>query len=413
MRYLFIIILAVLSLTSQAQLSAPGMKSVRYTSYPSNILKRDPIFIYCNESGIQKGTLLAGCPKGTPPFNYTWYKRNVVTNSYDILQKSESGVSTSTLENLDEGGYKVIVSGGYDTTFVGWILFDKNPMVEAKLTNPLKNCYYVGLTGIFSYSVDPFYYYDLVTGAPVKLFNEKTFLWSSNPNSIIPNPNTDQNPVTYTPPLEDVTYKFTVNTLGCTNESSFFYESIHVKAEFAFDPGQGEAPLEVTFTDKSVRAYTYKWDFGDDSVSDLPNPQPHIYYRPGEYRVTLSVESDKHCIDVADSTRFDNRIKVDPSKLEIPNVFTPNGDGFNDYFIVESKSLKSINVEIYSKSGVMVYNFSGENEILKDWKGWDGNVNRSSSKAVPGVYYYIIRAQGWDDIIYDSKAFRGFLYLYR
>ena len=37
-----------------------------------------------------------------------------------------------------------------------------------------------------------------------------------------------------------------------------------------------------------------------------------------------------HCID---SMRSEN-IVVDPSKLEIPNVFTPDGDGLNDYFVV-------------------------------------------------------------------------------
>jgi hypothetical protein len=75
--------------------------------------------------------------------------------------------------------------------------------------------------------------------------------------------------------------------------------------------------------------------------------------------------------------------------------------------------LRTINVEIFSRSGLMVYSFSGRGETLKDWLGWDGNVNMSSSKATPGVYFYIIRATGWDDKIYDSREFRGFLYLYR
>jgi hypothetical protein len=108
-----------------------------------------------------------------------------------------------------------------------------------------------------------------------------------------------------------------------------------------------------------------------------------------------------------------NSIAVDPSYLHIPNVFTPDGDGYNETFMVDSKSLRFISVEVFSQSGLKVYGFSGEGESLKNWTGWDGNINNSSRKATPGIYYYIIRALGWDDIKYDSKEYRGFVYLYR
>ena len=251
-----------------------------------------------------------------------------------------------------------------------------------------------------------------VNGVPVKLLNGITFLWSSDPESTIPRPDFLLDPQTFDPPLVDVTYNLQVtDSFGCISESSFFYESIHVKADFTVDPVKGEAPLEVTFTDKSVRASTYKWEFGEnkDSISDLSNPPPHIYYKPGEYSVKLTVESDMHCID---SMRSEN-IVVDPSKLDIPNVFTPDGDGLNDYFVVEASSLRYLSVEIFSRSGVKVYSFYGEGESLRKWKGWDGNVNNSSRKPTPGVYFYIIRAYGWDDVVYDSKEYTGFVYLYR
>jgi gliding motility-associated-like protein len=199
------------------------------------------------------------------------------------------------------------------------------------------------------------------------------------------------------------------DSLTCSSESSFFYESIHVKADFSVEPSTGEAPLEVTFTDKSVRAATWLWEFGDDSVSMLNTPQPHTYYIPGEYSVKLTVESDLHCID---SLRFDY-IEVDESSLAIPNVFTPNEDGINDKFMVDKTSLRYISIVIFSRNGTKVYDFYGEGEILKEWDGWDGNVGKTSAKASPGVYYYIIKALGWDDIKYDSKEYRGFVYLYR
>jgi hypothetical protein len=72
-----------------------------------------------------------------------------------------------------------------------------------------------------------------------------------------------------------------------------------------------------------------------------------------------------------------------------------------------------LNVEIFSRSGLKVYSFYGEGESLRNWKGWDGNINDSSREATPGVYYYLIKAIGWDDVVYDNKETHGFVYLYR
>jgi gliding motility-associated-like protein len=405
-RYFLLIIILLIPAIVDAQLSAPGMNAVRYTLYPSAPEVKDPVFIYCNASGSQKGTLVAVSPEGTGPFNFTWYKWSDATKNFSILLKTDAGVLTSTATNLDEGGYRVILSGGFDTTFTGWVFIDK-PYSSAALQN--RTCDYVALKG--QAAVDTFYYRNISNGLRVKLPNGVKFLWSSDPVSSIPFPDFYLNPQTFDPPLVDVTYKLQVSdSFGCLSESSFFYNSIHVKADFTAEPGNGPAPLTVNFTDKSVRASKYIWEFGDTTTSKVSNPEPHVYYKPGEYSVRLTIESDLHCID---SMRIANKIVVDPSSLDIPNVFTPNGDGLNDYFIVESKSLRNISMEVYSRSGKKVYSFIGDGEALRDWNGWDGHVNSSSAEATPGVYYYIIRAYGWDDVSYDSKEYRGFVYLYR
>jgi len=406
-RYFFLIIAVLLPVISEAQLSAPGMSAVRYTSYPSAPAVKDPVFIYCNASGSQK-VLNAGSPGGTGPFNFSWFKWSNITKSFSIIPfKTESG-STSSSNNLDEGGYKVRITdlGGYDTSLVGWIFLDK-PFSLAELQN--RTCDYVALKG--DTAIDAFFYKNPSNGDSLKLPNAVRFLWSSDPASTIPYPDLYLNPQTFDPPLVDVTYNLHVSdSFGCISESSFSYQTIRVKADFTADPYTGEAPLHVTFKDKSIRALKYLWEFGDTSTSKLNNPEPHIYYKPGEYSVKLTVESDLHCID---SLRLDQKIAVDFSDLHIPNVFTPNDDGINDNFIVESKSLRYISVEVFSRSGLKVYAFYGEGESLRTWQGWDGNVNKSSIKASPGVYFYIIRAYGWDDVDYNSKEQKGFVYLYR
>jgi gliding motility-associated-like protein len=397
----------VLTLTASAQLTAPGNNAIRYTNYTSNPEIKDPVFIYCNQSGTQKGTLTASLPSGAAQSDFSWFQWSDADKNFTIPVKTETGVFTSTVSSLGEGGYKVMISGGIDTSFTGWIFLDK-PFSSASLRN--RTCDYVALNG--EAAIDTFYYKNPLNGSAVRLPNKVKFLWSSEPVSIIPFPDLEIDPQTFIPPLVDVTYKLEVtDSFGCMSESSFFYESIHVKADFSADPLKGEAPLEVSFTDKSVRGSVYRWEFGDgkDSISELKDPEPHIYYVPGEYSVKLTIESDLHCIDSLTS----EKIIVEPSELDIPNVFTPNDDGLNDRFMVQKKSLKFLSVEIFSRSGKMVYIFSGEGEALSNWEGWDGKVNKSSADASPGVYYYIIRAIGWDEVEYDSKDQRGFVYLYR
>jgi gliding motility-associated-like protein len=407
-RYLFLIIAILFPLITAAQLTAPGVSAVRYTSYTHASGSGDPVFIYCNISGSQSGTLNAISPDGTGPFNFSWFQWSDISKDFTVAVKSDPGVLTSSITDLDEGGYKVVISGGFDTSLVGWVFLD-SPLSSAELQN--RTCDYVALKG--KAAIDTFYYSNPSNGNSIKLPNDVKFLWTSDPTSTIPFPDLEINPLTFDPPLVDVTYNLQVtDSFGCISESSFLYESIHVKADFSVDPDNGEAPLEVTFIDNSIRGLDYKWEFGDssdDSISYLNIPEPHIFYKPGEYIVKLSIESENHCID----SMWFEKIVVEPSDLDIPNVFTPDGDGINDYFIAATKSLRYISVEVFTRSGMKVYSFYGEGEGLKEWQGWDGNVNSSSIKASPGVYFYLIRAYGWDDINYDSQEYRGFVYLYR
>lgn len=399
----------LLSSVATGQITAPGMNAVRYTSYPSAPAVKDPMFFFCNSQGTASASLNASSPGGVGPFTFSWFRWSDATRGFTVPVSSETGVMNSTAAGLTEGGYRVNISNsqGYSASLTAWVFYDSPPGASARLAN--NTCDYVALRGDTSSVTRRFYYRDPANGNNLGLKNEVSFMWSSDPESQIPYPSIELNPITYTPPLEDVTYRLRVSTLGCTTDASFFYESIHVKADFAVSPAEGEAPLEVTFTDKSVRAAKYLWEFGDDSISTEKTPGPHTYYIPGEYSVKLTIESERHCID---SMSYKN-IVVEPSALAIPNVFTPNDDGINDKFMIDKRSLRYVSVVIFSRAGIKVYDFQGEGPILREWDGWDGHVGNTSAKASPGVYYYIIKALGWDDVKYDSKEYRGFVYLYR
>ncbi len=402
-RYLaFIIILLPLAL--QAQITAPGSNAMRMTVYPTTT-RHDPVFIFCNTSGTTTGSLTAASPGGTAPYSFIWTRHDATGGGYTIPVKTETG-TTSTATGLVEGGYRVNISdgGGYSTELYAWVNIDR-PVAGASLQH--YTCDYVALDG--TALPDHFTYYDPSTNVSRRLPNGVRHLWSSSPASTIPFPDLELDPVTFSPPLEDVRYMLEVtDSFGCSVTSSFDYESIHVKAEFTAEPLEGEAPLEVTLTDNSVRGTKYIWKFGDDSVSTMINPGTHTYYIPGEYTLTLTIESDLTCRDSATV-----KITVLPSSLQMPNVFTPNDDGINDFFIPDKKSLRFLNLQIFAKSGHRVYYYQGDGEDLQNWQGWDGKINYTERRAGPGAYYYVLRASGYDDEEYEGREFRGTVYLFR
>jgi gliding motility-associated-like protein len=68
---------------------------------------------------------------------------------------------------------------------------------------------------------------------------------------------------------------------------------------------------------------------------------------------------------------------------ELPNVFTPNGDGFNDLFRpFPYRQIESINIIIYNRWGQLVFE-SNNPEI--NWNGNDLNGNPLPD----GVYFYV------------------------
>lgn len=58
-------------------------------------------------------------------------------------------------------------------------------------------------------------------------------------------------------------------------------------AAFSASPLSGVVPLEVMFSNGSIHASSYVWDFGDGTSSTLSSPT-HTYLQPGVYTVTLA-----------------------------------------------------------------------------------------------------------------------------
>jgi len=173
-----------------------------------------------------------------------------------------------------------------------------------------------------------------------------------------------------------------VSADGCVN-TGHVVDSVVVYAPsiaaFISPDRESELTPSIAFTNESVNAENYAWDFGDHSTSNGVNPV-HTYARKGVYEITLYTRSAKGC---PDSTK--KVIEIFPEfSYYIPNAFTPNADGENDVFNGKGEEVADFNMLIFDRWGQMIYTTTDKD------RGWDGRANGGSEIAQIDVYVYKI-----------------------
>jgi len=146
--------------------------------------------------------------------------------------------------------------------------------------------------------------------------------------------------------------------------------------------GSGKLKVEVTDPDgKTMKSFFIKRKGGDKdkktSIGKISQFQKAPL--PGDWKVTIS------------STRAYGQLKIhaDFDKdyyISTTKNFTPNGDGENDTFKLETYNISEITaLKIYDRYGKQVFSTKNIND------GWDGKIN--GKQPVPGTYFYFVNAK--------------------
>jgi gliding motility-associated-like protein len=151
-------------------------------------------------------------------------------------------------------------------------------------------------------------------------------------------------------------------------------------ASFSFTPNPPRENTPVQFTNSSIGATRYEWNFGDGEVlkTTLAEPVQHSYNETKTYNACLIAANNFGCAD----TVCQDIVALMVPVLDVPNAFTPNGDGINDKVFVRGFGITKMTWRIYNRWGALVFETSDRNQ------GWDGTYKGGIQPKE--VYHYVL-----------------------
>jgi gliding motility-associated-like protein len=174
---------------------------------------------------------------------------------------------------------------------------------------------------------------------------------------------------------------------GCSSSINYadyinVYENAH--ASFTADSYQLElTDTEVEFTNNSTNSTSYIWQFGNGLSSNEEDPV-HTYPEEANttYDIMLIANNDNNCPDTA----YSSITVLDELIYYVPNVFTPDGDQFNEMFqpvFTSGYDPYDFHLMIFNRWGELIF------ESFNADIGWDGTYG-TGGLVQDGVYVWKI-----------------------
>lgn len=290
----------------------------------------------------------------------------VLQGSGGINYQWNTGDFVPIISTAMAGNYSLIVTNlcGSDTAFIT-LNSSPSPNVNISPTSPIDLC---------------------LDSVAVTASGTGTFTWNTGATG---NVETYYAPGNY----------FVVASNSCGTDTAFFIiQGGNLTAGFTASPASGNSPLTVNFNNTSTNADFYNWIFGNGNTSNDINPS-FLFTIPGTYTVTLIATNAAGCADTA----FYN-ITVDSCiySMQIPNVFTPDGNTVNDTYYTTGNCADEFHAYFFDRWGVKVYEYHDASA------SWDGSTF-TGSQITKGIYSYIIFVRDYNG---DQHKYHGFIHVF-
>ncbi|MDR1129805.1 MAG: gliding motility-associated C-terminal domain-containing protein [Prevotellaceae bacterium] len=473
LKYILIILAFMFTCSVYAQIVNPGADYETVTYNPD---VKDSTFIFTYFSSSANTPVLKAKSMDNNPADFRWYRFNNSTKTIESTPfRTDIGIRESSVP-AGEGGYMLVIENEeIIDTFRSWVFYD---VIDIDSVSYIQNCEYLQLTAHASSNRNNFSAYDYTDFCDLDNVRERyinntyTVEWSSDTDiyeglSNVPQswkrktnsmmtrissanePSEADRPLVpgLSAPFRDAKYSVKIrNVFGNVTEEyttrlipamgMYAMFDVLVPDDFGvFVPTtnlSGEALWRMKLENKSINADKFEWiGWNDQTINFLQNDTlwryytedilDEIDYKPGKYPIKLSVESTRtgcrhssYALDAGGKRKDIDVYKSLFAPESLPNAFTPNGDGNNDFFTFlrgqEPVSMRIMDLKIVTRNSTLVYKYKGE---VSAWEGWNGKMNGNGSDCSSGVYYYIISGEGWDDKSYSGKTYTGALHLFR
>lgn len=139
----------------------------------------------------------------------------------------------------------------------------------------------------------------------------------------------------------------------------------------------------VNFSNLTVGSASVRWNFGDNQVSTIQNPQ-HTFPETGTYKVCMISYDSSTCVSSLCKEIYVGLTKI----IAVPSAFTPNADDINDLLTVKGGPISEMQFQIYNQWGNLIFQSSSQDN------GWDGKFNGEPQPT--GVYEYVLTGKTSD-----------------